>query len=286
MTATSELNLDRVVDALDRLNVKAYVEQTGGGTATLYAEPIVGYHECTCKPAYATTAVLTTHDPGCPVPEKGGSPRYAAVAGPGSYGWGKRDSIADLDDFYVGIDDDGETSPISPQEVGATTVDDVAKLIAAQVEATTTKPIAAPLDADAIDALGFDSTGRSMPADARVRAEEGKVYTAAANASNRALIAQGVEDRYPRNEAAGRAAVEQYRVQVTADPDGAHRRELGKHLGHIAASLGQMFAVWVEADLPADFLAGSDYPFHLSLEDMQAEVAAAAERLSSAGLDQ
>lgn len=149
-----ELNLDRVVELLSRENVTAHVETTGGGDAAIFAEPVVGYHECTCTLAPA----LTVHDDGCPVPERGGSPRYAAIAGPGSYGWGKRASIAHLDDFYVGPDDSGEGTPISPLDVGARTEADVVKLIAAQAQRPDPRVV---LTFDELEELGFDGTGRS-----------------------------------------------------------------------------------------------------------------------------
>jgi hypothetical protein len=136
-----EINLDRVVALLTARGVFAYVEQTGGGCATIYAGP-------------------THHEPGW-------GDRYAACAGPGWFTGGQAPEggpmftggRARLDDFVVGADDDGETTPTTPLHVGATTEEDVADLIAAQVALP--DPMT-QLNADQLDALGFDSTARGF----------------------------------------------------------------------------------------------------------------------------
>lgn len=188
MTTTErELNLDRIVEILvnqHRLD-QAYVEQTGGGVATIYAGPTR------------------------PDPEDPSARRFAAVAGPGSYGWGHRASVASLDEFYVGPDDQGEADAIDVATVGAVTEEQVAALIAAQARrADPTQPV----DADELTALGLDPSGRSLPADMSRDREELSAWVAAANESNRRLIAEGVEDRTAANEAAGDAAVAQLRA--------------------------------------------------------------------------
>lgn len=128
-----QINMDRIIDILNsRLEVSAYVEQTGGGVATIFAGAIRQ--------------------------EEGYGDRYAAVAGPGTYGWGQRPSVADSVDFCVGADDSGETDPIYCAEVGAVTEVQIAMLIAAQ--ATKADPTI-PLSGDEVEALGFDGTGRA-----------------------------------------------------------------------------------------------------------------------------
>lgn len=78
------VDLDKVCDIMSREHhVKAYVEQTGGGCATIYAGP------------------KYTDD--------SGDGRYAIVAGPGWFEPTRlgRHGVAALDDFYIGVDDDG-----------------------------------------------------------------------------------------------------------------------------------------------------------------------------------
>lgn len=180
------LDLDRIVEILrDQHHIEnAYVEQTGGGVATIYAGP---------------TRV-----------DDDGATRYAAIAGPGSYGWGVRKSTADLAEFYVGPDDQGEADPVEPVTLGAYTEEAIASVIAAQARKST--PV--PLSADEIEALGLDSTGRSLPPELAAARAEAQVRIDAHNATNRRLIAEGVTqwaDRQPICEAAGEAAVEAYR---------------------------------------------------------------------------
>lgn len=129
------IDLDEVVRLLREVHDidNAYVAQTGGGVATIYAGPT--------RPDPDIQSVAW------------GDVRYAAIAGPGTYGWGVKPSTASLDDFFVGVDDQGEADPVAPGEVGARTEADVAKLIAAQ--AWKSDPTQ-PLSADEIAALGFD----------------------------------------------------------------------------------------------------------------------------------
>lgn len=78
------LDMDKIVDLLRAGGITAYVEQTGGGCATIYAgESYVDSH---------------------------GDERYPVLAGPGWFE-GPNWTIArgDTDDFSVGLDDDGET---------------------------------------------------------------------------------------------------------------------------------------------------------------------------------
>lgn len=123
---STEINFDRVVEILRTTHsVTAYVEQTGGGTATIYAGP--------------------TRE------EEDWGTRYAAVAGPGWFagpGWTEGRGIAE--DFYIGPDDEGYEMPVVAGEVGAYTEDKIAALIAAQArkdDPTT------PLSADDVAAV-------------------------------------------------------------------------------------------------------------------------------------
>ena len=70
-----EIDLDQVVTLLHAQGIEAEVEQTGGGCATIHAGPARAH------PAEPDTVA------------------FAAIAGPGVYGWGQRPSIADLTDF-------------------------------------------------------------------------------------------------------------------------------------------------------------------------------------------
>lgn len=185
------LDLDRIVVLLREQHhiENAYVEQTGGGVAAIYAGP--------------------------KRPDPEGRPgidfRYAAVAGPGSYGWGVKASTAALEEFYVGPDDQGDETPVEPVVLGATSEEHVATIIAAQ--ARKADPTL-PLSADEIDALGFDSTGRSLPPELVVARQEAHIRTEASNAKNRELIAAGHpydDARRAMCEAAGEAAVEAWR---------------------------------------------------------------------------
>lgn len=102
------LDLDKVCDLLKERNIPAYVEQTGGGCATIYAgEP-------------------DRTDPQWP--------RYKALAGPGWFeGPGWSNGRADTSDFYVGPDDDGEGGYVISQ--ADWTEADAAEAIAKQVNA-------------------------------------------------------------------------------------------------------------------------------------------------------
>lgn len=130
-----DLNMDEVVDHLHGLGVSAYVEQTGGGCATIYAGPTQQGSDFPRTPAVT----------------------YAAVAGPGSYGWGQRPSAAMLGDFYIGADDMGETEPVDAGLVGARSAEDVARLIAEQV-----RHPERPSTREEVRALGFDAEARRV----------------------------------------------------------------------------------------------------------------------------
>lgn len=75
----TEISLDKIVDLIRATGFEAYVEQTGGGTATIYAG-----------------SVFTDAE---------GDPRYPVVAGPGWFE-GPTDARGHTADFCVGPDDD------------------------------------------------------------------------------------------------------------------------------------------------------------------------------------
>lgn len=78
----SKVDMDKVCDILKERGIPAYVEQTGGGCATVYA--------------------------GEPWDEEGWGKRYPALAGPGWFeGPGWTNARGDTDDFCIGLDDDG-----------------------------------------------------------------------------------------------------------------------------------------------------------------------------------
>lgn len=114
-----EFSMDEVVKILTAKGVEnAYVEQTGGGCATIFAGP--------------------THDE----PDYG--KRYAVAAGPGAYGrydggeW--HDSVGHTDEFCIGADDygDGPHFYVSDKPGADTmTAEDVATLIHEFLTATT-----------------------------------------------------------------------------------------------------------------------------------------------------
>lgn len=183
MATDYELNLDIVVEIVNRHGVPAYVEQTGGGTATIYA--------------------------GVPYKDDEGDQRFPAVAGPGWFtepGW--RGGRSTLYEFSIGPDDDGESGSIMPAYVGALDHDAVARLIVAQ----TRKPPSTLLSVDEVEALGFDGTERSLPPQMAAEHRRMEVHIAANNAENRRLIDLGVpaDRRRVYADEAGRRALFDY----------------------------------------------------------------------------
>lgn len=107
MTASTEariLDLDEVVRLLkEEHHTAAYVEQTGGGCATIYAGVLAEREE----PRYRWTE-NGREQVGTEL-----NPRWQAVAGPGWFeGPGWTNGRATVDEFYVGPDDDGEADPV------------------------------------------------------------------------------------------------------------------------------------------------------------------------------
>lgn len=106
MSEQYELDFDRIVQILNEQGIKAYTEQTGGGTATIYA--------------------------GTPVHEEGWGDRYPAVAGPGYFaGPGWTHGTGTKGEFCVGPDDDGVANPIFSDDTWTEqrAADEIAKVV-------------------------------------------------------------------------------------------------------------------------------------------------------------
>lgn len=105
-----EFSMDRVVAILKSKGVdNAYVEMTGGNCATIFAGPTFE------EPDYGT--------------------RYAAAAGPGTFGW-QSDSIGHTDEFAIGTDDygDGPVKYVSDQPDVPTEQSAVEEYVAAMIQ--------------------------------------------------------------------------------------------------------------------------------------------------------
>jgi hypothetical protein len=102
-----DIDMDAVVAYVEALGHRAFVEQTGGGVATIYA--------------------------GRRAPDTNGDLRWSAAAGPGWFeGPGFRRPRADTCEFYIGPDDDGEATPACPAR-GAS-AEEIARMIVAVIE--------------------------------------------------------------------------------------------------------------------------------------------------------
>ena len=62
------------------------------------------------------------------------------------------------------------------------------------------------------------------------------------------------------------------------------RARLANHLERIHLELAGMLKVWAESDLPGDVLAQDEYPFHLSVDEIAAEVHDAIEMIRDRNL--
>jgi hypothetical protein len=185
-----QVDLDHVVQLLERRNVVAHVEHTGGGTATLFAGP-------TWPDLY---------EPGLT--------RYAAVAGPGSYGFGHRASTAALDDLTVGADvppEEQDADMLTVAALGCRSDEDVAELIALQVQLADQEDPPTHLPENVLTAHGFDPSGRSTPRDVEQQRAELAAYEKAAGEEDQRLRLAGVADRMELVKAAGDAAVAELR---------------------------------------------------------------------------
>lgn len=103
------LDLDKVVALLKDKGVTAYVEQTGGGTATIYAgEKFYREEERIRWRGRRGSRTRTKEVIGTDLIE-----RYPALAGPGWFdGPNWTNGRADTSDFCVGPDDDGVSDPL------------------------------------------------------------------------------------------------------------------------------------------------------------------------------
>ncbi len=207
-----EVDMQVVVEFINREGIPAYVEHTGGNCATIYAGvPYKVIVDCTCP----RTETLQQHEPYCPVPH-GGETRYPAVAGPGWFAGSFTKPRASLYEFGVGPDDDGEGGYVDFASIGALEVPDIAKVVLAQVHKTevarTNGFALSCLSTDEIEALGFDGTGRSEPTDMRKEKMRTRVGMDAHNAMNKRLAELGVphQERMPYNEEASRRALFDY----------------------------------------------------------------------------
>lgn len=97
------LDLDKVVALLKDKGVTAYVAQTGGGTATIYAGEMFYREEERVRWNGDVKEVVGTDR----------IERFPALAGPGWFdGPGWTNGRADTSDFCVGPDDDGVSDPL------------------------------------------------------------------------------------------------------------------------------------------------------------------------------
>jgi hypothetical protein len=106
MSVERLLDMDKIVELVCAKGHAAYVEQTGGGTATIYAS-----REWEARPVYVRgdQANLPTGVRQYPKArdEEG---RYEVAAGPGWFegpGWSEPKGAAG--DFVIGVDDNGES---------------------------------------------------------------------------------------------------------------------------------------------------------------------------------
>lgn len=128
------LDADVIAELVREAGYFAYVEQTGGGCATIYA--------------------------GERIPDEEREFRYAVAAGPGQYGWGERPSTFHLSELYVGPDSWGDEEAMDAYQVGCRDEQDVADLIVLNLH----QPGPAYLipDFDTTEAHGFDGTARGI----------------------------------------------------------------------------------------------------------------------------
>lgn len=181
-----EISLDRIVTLIEHAGITAYVEQTGGGIATIFA----GQQR------------VQFDDEGNSLEDD----RWDAAGGPGWFqGEGWTDARATLLDFVVGVDDMGEIGTVTPLRIGAHTEAGIAALIVAQVHARRRA-----LTREEITALGFDPNGQQTPVNVRRGEIRTGVFMAVSNAVNHALIDLGFAHGQPVSTTAGKAALLAY----------------------------------------------------------------------------
>jgi hypothetical protein len=166
----------------------AYIEQTGGGCATVYVGDVVRDYEAT--------------------------KRWTCAAGPGTYGWGAKPSTATLAEFYIGPDsDDGEMGCTDANAAGCRTLRDVAALTAAQARTSWGELT----DAPTLDALGLDSSLRSGLPEVLAYQARSRECAEAANAALHAAYAAGASA--PEAGRASREAADAYLASHPAPTD-------------------------------------------------------------------
>jgi hypothetical protein len=118
------INLGEVTEGLRKQGIPAYVEQTGGGVATIYA----GEPSDREEPLYVWQDGVRTQTGTQTVK------RWPAVAGPGWFEglWTDANARAQTDEFVIGLDDDGESDYTSIDDTW--TVDDIVREISKVVQ--------------------------------------------------------------------------------------------------------------------------------------------------------
>lgn len=110
------IDLDAIVARIHEQGVWASVEMTGGGCATIFA-------------GARRTVPDNPGDPYCTCEHT----EFAAVAGPGTYGWGQGPSFGHTTEFFISADDNGEGSAVDCSDLGIDpSEEDLAALIVAQ----------------------------------------------------------------------------------------------------------------------------------------------------------
>lgn len=183
-----DFDMAKVADLVNAAGVFAYVEHTGGGTATIYAGEEVEYE---AMPGEMWKV-------------------FKVAAGPGTFDFKPNPVWTTLYDFSIGPNDQGEAGYVSPADVGALTEEDIAKLIVAQAG----KPFPELLTREEVTALGFDGTGKSKPADMVWEDERSRVWMDAHNAVNQALHESGEWSAHgnPSTDEAGDAAQKEWEL--------------------------------------------------------------------------
>jgi hypothetical protein len=116
----AEVSFDKIVDELRKQDIPAYVEQTGGGVATI----MVGEQTDREEPIYRWSEG-NREQTGTQV-----VPRYDVLAGPGSFaGPGWTNAYGDTADLAVGPDDDGDSQYWTADPTRDTEEDVVAEII-------------------------------------------------------------------------------------------------------------------------------------------------------------
>lgn len=187
MTEPNTLDMDKIVEILKSKHGmdNAYVEQTGGGCATIFGGEVR--------------------------PDEEEGFRYAVAAGPGDYGWGKRPSTIHTAEFCVGRDGDEEWSSPAGCDLGVDTEEKAAALIALIATLDGAEPTSAQYVA-----LGLDPDLNSAPQSIREDREISAAFCRANNAVVHEQSDAGVHPNVygPIAQAAGEAAAEVVRRRI------------------------------------------------------------------------